>query len=137
MWLSLIYKELIQIEKENTMIPTEREIKVQQFTKKKMCVQVCVCVCVYKRLEGKSQSINKYFFVVKLLNHIMTLYVLSKMSIYLFYDQEKWKLVMLTPNKLDLIAIANLHCPLEVHICIWQISLGQHSFIHPSIHSSS
>ena len=75
------------------MTPTEREIKIEQFTKKKMRVQVCVCVCVCKRLEGKSQSINKYFFVVKLLNHFMTLYVLSTMSIYLFYDQEKQKLL--------------------------------------------
>ena len=83
-----------------------------------MCTGVCVCVC--KRLEGKSQSINKYFIVVKLLNHFMTLYVLSTMSIHLFYDQEKRKLVILAPNKLDLIAIANLvlHCHLEVHICI-------------------
>ena len=103
------------------MTPTEREIKVEQFAKNmRVQVCVCVCVCVYKRLEGKSQSINKYFFVVKLLNPFMTLYVLSTMSIYLFYDQEKRKLVILAPNKLDLIAIANLvrHCPLEVHICI-------------------
>ena len=57
------------------MTPTEREIKIEQFTKKKMRVQVCVCVCVCvcKRLEGKSQSINKYFFVVKLLNHFSIL----------------------------------------------------------------
>lgn len=40
------------------MTPTEREIKVEQFTKKKMCVQVCVCVCVKDWKERAKVSIS-------------------------------------------------------------------------------
>lgn len=116
-------------------------------SQKCLCVSVCICTYVIYNWRNVGQSINKYPSgkIIKLLIHgfnFFVLFTLSTMNIYFFMICEKWKLLMLASDNPVLIVIANLvlHCPLEVHIYIWQVSLGQHllirlficSFIHPS-----